>query len=367
MKPSLIFKEAKEVRSFIEQNKKLPSYCTIDGNQYSIYTTSYLFGKLLANLKATDIKVITIQNANKTYNGTINEKVLSSDYLDMNKRFVSYCEANKMVPAYVTTRKSKTKVDFSLFVYCLTKILVFYSNNSNTLPNYCEFKSTDLKNASSNASSQKKTTSTSTSSAIKTTTKVNHCQNPYTSTPHYTSQGCNKLGQCTGYYCGPHAIHQAMRKFGISKYTEKQIAGWAGTSTAGTDHNGINTAIAKISKLTGKKISVQWKNYSDMGNTDSEKFANIAKILCKDNKAIIWHIAYHNGGVDASGKAFGHYEYLDKINTSTKYVRALNSLGSKKNDGSYLGKLQDRPYNVQATYAKTTPGGQPALCIITLG
>ena len=366
MKATLIIQEAKEVKAFIEKNKKLPTYCTINGNQYSIYTTSYLFGKLLSNTKASDIKLMTIQNANKTFSGKIKEKILPSDYLDMNKRFVSYCETNKKVPAFITTVKSKTQVDFELFVYCLCKIIVFYFNNSNTLPAYCLFDSADLSKSATSTTKSKKSTATSTSSKTKTTTK-SKCSNPYTSSPHYTSDGCNKLGQCTSYWCGPHSIHQAMRKFGISKYTEGQIAAWAGTGSAGTDHHGINTAIAKISKQSGKKLSVQWKNFSDMGSTDAEKFAAIAKILCKDNKAIIWHIAYHNGGVDASGKAFGHYEYIDKINTATKYVRALNSLGTRKNDGSYSGKLQDRKYSVQATYARTTPGGQPALCIITLG
>lgn len=158
-----------------------------------------------------------------------------------------------------------------------------------------------------------------------------------------------------------------MRKFGITQYTEHQIAAWAGTTTAGSGHPGINTAIAKISKNTGIKLSVQWKNFSDMGATDEERFKAIAKIICNPNKAVIWHIAYINGGNSINGKHFGHYEYIDKINILTKYVRALNSLGDKKADGSYSGRLQDRAYSVQAYFARNTPGSQPALCIITKG
>lgn len=127
----------------------------------------------------------------------------------------------------------------------------------------------------------------------------------------------------------------------------------------------INTAIAKISQKSGINLKVQWKNFSDMGESDKERFENIAKILCKPNIAIIWHILYINGGSGVSGKGFGHYEYLDKINTSTNYVRALNSLGDKNNDGSYQGRLQDRAYSIQSHYARNTNGGQPALCIIT--
>ena len=178
-------------------------------------------------------------------------------------------------------------------------------------------------------------------------------------------EGCNKLGQCTGYYCAPHSIHQAIRKFGITQFTEKQIASWAGTTTSGTGHPGINTAIAKISKESGINLKVQWKNFSDMGESDKERFENIAKILCKDNTAIIWHILYINGGTGTSGKGFGHYEYIDKINVATSYVRALNSLGNKNSDGSYQGHLQDRAFTIQAYYARNTNGNQPALCIIT--
>ena len=155
-----------------------------------------------------------------------------------------------------------------------------------------------------------------------------------------------------------------MRKFGITKFTERQIAGWAGTTTNGTDHNGINTAIAKISRETGIKLSAEWKNFSDMGSTAEERFKAVGKLLADPNVAVLWHIAYINGGNGTSGTHFGHYECVDKINTSTKYVRALNSLGNKKSDGSYTGKLQDRKYDIQAYFARNTPGGQKALCII---
>ena len=104
-----------------------------------------------------------------------------------------------------------------------------------------------------------------------------------------------------------------------------------------------------------------------MGATTNERFANVAKLLCKDNTAVIWHIAYINGGNSTNGAHFGHYEYVDKINTNTKFIRALNSLGDKNSNGSYQGKLQDRTFDIQAYFARNTPGNQPALCIITNG
>lgn len=366
MKTSLIIQEAKEVKAFVEKNKTLPKYCTIGGNEYSIYTTAYLFAKLLKNKNMSAINVVAIKAPTKKAKDNIKENIVSADYYDMVKRFVTYCEENKRVPAYVTSVKSKTQVSFELFTYCLAKIIVYYYSHNNTSPLYCTFNSKDLQPTTTKQTTVKKTTKASISTKPKTIKKTN-CDNPYTSKTHYLSAGCNKLGQCTGYWCGPHSIHQAMRKFGITKYTEKQIAAWAGTTTSGTGHPGINTAIAQISKKSGVKLSVKWKNFSDMGSTDAERFKAIAKILCQPNKAIIWHIAYIDGGASTNGKAFGHYECLDTIDIAAKTVRALNSLGTKKSDGSYPGRLQTRSFNTQAYFAKHTSGGQPALCIITKG
>lgn len=364
MKSTLIIQEAKEVKAFIEKNKALPKTCTINNKTYDIYTSSYLFGKFLANRNKKDISVKTIQKHKSKIKATIDEKILPNDYLDMNARFVKYCETNRKVPSFIITKKTRKQVSYELFVYCLCKIIAFYSDNSKTLPAYCAFNSSDIQNKQSSTTTTKQTASSSTST-VKKVVKKSNCENPYTSSPHYTAEGCNKLGQCTGYYCAPHSIHQAIKKFGITQFSEKQIAGWAGTTTGGTGHPGINTAIAKISKDSGIKLSVKWKNFSDMGTTDKERFQNIAKILCKSNTAIIWHILYINGGSGTSGKGFGHYEYIDKINTSTNYVRALNSLGDRNNDGSYKGRLQDRAFSIQSYFAKNTNGGQPALCIIT--
>ena len=85
------------------------------------------------------------------------------------------------------------------------------------------------------------------------------------------------------------------------------------------------------------------------------------------NTAIAWHIGYVNGGETTDGTIIGHYEGLDIINLQTKYVRALNSLGKKKADGSYTGRLQDRKMSVQAHYARKTPGNQPAILIVKKG
>ena len=65
LKTADIIKEAVEVKHFIEKNKKLPKYCTINNNQYSIYTTAYLITRVIANLKAGTFNLVTISKSNQ--------------------------------------------------------------------------------------------------------------------------------------------------------------------------------------------------------------------------------------------------------------------------------------------------------------
>ena len=363
----LVIQEAVEIRNFTDKNHKLPKYATINGSEFSPAQYSYVLAKQISKMSLPTINKITVKEATNSTGDKINTKIYKNDYINIALRVANYIETKKQAPNYATFKNKNIK--FELYTYCFSKILAFYKENG-YLPNYCLFKSSDIQDTKTTTQDNNKSTTTSTSNNTKntnSTTKKTPQTTTYISQPHYLTENCNKLGQCTPYYCAPHSIHQAIRKFNITKYDEKTLAGWCGTTTSGTDHQGINTCIAKVSKMTGTKLSVKWKNFSSMGKTDAERFKAIGKLLEKKNIAIIWHIAYINGGNSTNGTHFGHYEYIDKINTNTTYVRALNSLGTKKSDGSYSGKLQDRKYSIQSYYAKNTPGNQSALCIITKG
>ena len=192
---------------------------------------------------------------------------------------------------------------------------------------------------------------------------INKCKNPYTSSPHYTEQGCNKLGQCTPYYCGPHSIHQGLKKFGITNISESQLASWAGTTTSGTDHEGLNTAILKAAKKAGIKVEIKWYNFSDLGNTTYERFKKLGKMICQKNVFGFLHIGYRGSGSSATGTIFGHYEMIDIIDIKKRMVRALNSLGSKCSSNGYCGHTQWRGFSLQAHYISNI--SQKSICIVT--
>lgn len=366
-KASALKIEASQIKQYIEKNKKVPKACTLStGETISPYSIAYLFSLMVKDtLKNStyDLINVIIYNTGKAHKDTINADVVKKDYMIMIDNFIKFCRKYHRVPRYITVPSLDVKVSFELYLYAISKIVLFIDKNKK-LPNYCNFNKSFSSNAQKVTSTVKKEVkkSTSTSKKVAISKKIR-----FVSQPHYLTLGCNKLGQCTKSLCGPHTTRQALKKFGITKFSEKEIAKFAGSTSKGTSHQGINTAIAKISKLTGIKLTIRWVNFSDMGKTDDERFEAIGKVLEDPNTAIIWHIAYSGAGEEIDDDFIGHYEYIDIINIKTKYVRALNSLGKIKKDGSYPGHLQDRKFSVQSYFAKHTTGGQPALGIIKKG
>ena len=277
----------------------------------------------------------------------------SNEYIG---RYVEYIITNNKddnnLPSHVNSKNGKAQYPKSSYKDMVKRVTSFRKSNGR---NPTTVKATyTLKENTSKKETKKQTT-----------TKDN-CTNPYTSTPHYHTTGCNKLGQCTSYYCGPHCLHQSLKKFGITNITESTLAGWAGTTTSGTDHEGLNTAIAKASKKSGVKLRVEWKYFSDFGKTINERFKNIGKIACQKNKAVFTHIGYQCSGECKTGTIFGHYEMFDVVNTSTKKVRVMNSLGNKCSDKGYCGHLQTRSFDLEAHYINNKTGVK-SICIITKG
>lgn len=197
------------------------------------------------------------------------------------------------------------------------------------------------------------TKTTSTTQTVTTTPSTN--KTIFTSSPHYESSGCNRMGQCTGYWCACVSFSQILKKFGITKYSQKTIAGYMGTTTAGTGHGGIETGIWKIAKLEGITLKVEWKNFSDLGNTTKERYKTLGEIMANPKKGVIIHDLYRN--------QFGHYETLKTINLNNNNIVVLNSLGNKCNSPAFCGYLETRSMGNMSSYI----GGisQKSICIIT--
>ena len=335
MKKQYIITEAKQIKKYVEQHKKIPlTNQFADGTIYSIYTSSTLLSQLIKdwNKASIDPYPVIIYNQ-KTYKDTINEKVMKDDYLKMIQNFLTYCKQNRRVPTYITTQKSRTKVSFELFTYCLSKIVVYLAEN-NTLPNYCEFKANVLSNAKDNREPSKKNP----------TKPITTCTNPYNS-----KTGCDAMGQNNGWYCGVSALQKSLYKLGIKNVTQKQLASACATTTAGTSHNGIRTGVAWASKKYNVKLSMKEDYFSNY------TLKQLQDILCNPKKAIICHSLYR-------GK-YGHYESWKSIDVTNKTIDVINSLGTKCSLGCYCGYIEKRAYATQKQYCNGI--SQKSLLIIS--
>ena len=343
IKKQYIITEAKQIKEYAEKNKKMPNTNTYaDGTIYSIYTTSCFLASLIRNWSKSQVDPISVIIYNqKKYSDSINEKVLKDDYLKMIDNFLKYCNENHRTPSYITTQKSKIKVSFELFVYGLAKIVVYYAEN-NVLPNYCLFNKNDLQNGKNIALKPQKSTNTPTSNG--TFMQKNLLLN----------KGCSGMAQCTPYYCACNSLQQMFYSLTGKLVSESTIASWAGTTKNGTDHQGINTAVAMFNKKYGTNLKISWKNFSDLGKDTNARFKAMGELMSRNNTRVFLHLNYRN--------QYGHYEVPYQINTNTKMLKICNSLGTKNSDGSYQGYIEDRTYALQQQYISGV--SQKSICII---
>ena len=173
------------------------------------------------------------------------------------------------------------------------------------------------------------------------------CSNPYVQSTGMAT-GCNGYGQCTPYYCGCNSLQMAFKKLTGKLVPESTIAGWAGTTTSGTGHTGLNTAVAMLNKKYGYNLKISWKNFSEIG------WEGIGKAMCNPNTFVYFHLNYRN--------KYGHYEAPYKLNTSTGQIQVYNSLGNRQGQG-YIGYLETRTFALQKQYINGIH--QPSVCIIT--
>lgn len=351
-----IVKISEKIKSAVEHDHKLPGSVTVDKVEYTYTTAAYLIANGVVN-PGKDVELLKMSKAPAPSGETVDLKLTTNEYKSLAKNLLTFMKpkAHRRLPNFLTCKGKKIKQ--RVFIYSFAKIIVFYAEN-NRLPTSCKFKTSETVAKSTN-------TSTSSKSKTSNSTKKSNCINPYTSKPHYTEQGNGKLGQITNHHCGPNMVHQMLKKFGVTKYSQKDIGKLAGTTSSGTDPSSLKSAIEYIARKTGLNLKVQRKYLSDFGKTTSAQFEALAKLMCKPNVFVGCHLGYQDSGsAGGSGyKIFGHYETFDKIDVKNKKIRVLNSLGGHCGSG-YCGHLQWRSYSLQKTYINNKTG-VPSIWIIT--
>lgn len=317
---SNIYKMAQDFKTYVEKNGKIPYKLTYDGVEFLGCEMQDIMTYTVLNLKS-NCRADTPKWCSNANGDTINEKIYKDDYLNQAQRVHDYILKNGQIPNFVTSVKSKKKVDIDLFSYCVSKILVFVKNN-NQLPNYCLYNSKDIGGGGG--------------STIKKYGRS-------------TATGCNNRGQNNGVYCGPHMAQEIIRNLTGIVIPQSTIASVMGTGSAGTSHAGIDTFFSWFNKNYGYKLSWTWKNFSDVG------WDGINKILNSSNQDCGLHELYRD--------TWGHYTNYDKIYNNT--VDVHNSLGSTCANGCYCGYTENRSKTDARRYLSGI--SQKSVIIVTNG
>lgn len=129
-------------------------------------------------------------------------------------------------------------------------------------------------------------------------------------------------------------VQEIIRNLTGKVISQSTLARVIGTTSAGSDHNGINTAFAWFNKKYNYNLEVNWKNFSDMG------WDKIKKILESDNQDCGLHELYRD--------KWGHYTNYDKVYPGS--VDVHNSLGSKCSSSCYCGYTENRSKTAAKRY-----------------
>ena len=318
---------ATSIKNYVEKNKTFPSTVTVNNKKYTYGQAAYILCYAINNPNKS-AEVFTVANASKATGDSINENITKDDYKDVAKRVAKFIKNNKTCPNYATTKKSKKKLRPRVFIYMMARIVVWYYNKNKTLPNYANANSSYFKSNSSKSSS--------------------NGLNSY-----LTSQGCSGMGQCTGYYCGPNSLQQCFYRLTGIKVSESTIASVAGTTTSGTDHDGLNTAVSWFNKKYKQNIKITWKNFSDLGSNDTARWKELQNLINKG--AVFVHLLYRD--------QWGHYEVPKSVGDSNLSI--LNSLGDSCGGSTYCGYIETRSKSAQRSYMSGI--SQKSIAILTKG
>ena len=313
-----LYKLAQDFKNYVESGKGIPYKFTYDGITYYTLEMTYAVVYGVFHLKS-DFEIPNFNWPSKASGDNIVEEVLMDDYKQQCKKVYNYIVKNKQVPNYVTTIKSEKKVNIDLFSYCMAKVLVYYKNNG-ALPCTCKFDYHSI--IPSEKPSLKKY-------------------------GHATQSGCDNRGQNNGVYCAPHSMQEVIRNLTGKVIPQSTLASWAGTTSGGTGHYGIETAIAKAAKQLGVNLNVRWYHFSELG------WDGLNKILNSNNQDCIIHNLYRNSD--------GHYEVINSISGDT--VKVQNSLGGRCSGGCYCGYVENRSTSTFRQYINGI--SQKSVCVIT--
>lgn len=287
-----IVAKARELKKGVEKEKKLkvsPKW-------------TYYFAQAILHPKQNITRIGSIDKAPKPMGNKFNKvKIYEADYTKCAKQLIQFVEKKKRLRNYLDWNNKKIRVRD--YAYNLAKILVYYDDHK-VLPSY---------------------NTVDTNVWNKTVLKKYG---------HATRSGCDNRGQNNGYYCGCHSLQEIFRNLTGIVVPQSTIAEWAGTTEDGTDHWGLETAVAQFNRKYGKNLKVKWYNFNELG------WSGLRKIIASKNQDFLNHVLYR--------LTWGHYEVINAIYDD--YCDVQNSLGDYCDYGCYCGYVEERYLSTHKSY-----------------
>lgn len=156
---------AASVKTYVEKNKRLPSYVTVGSNTITLYQYLQLVSRETVNLYGSK-GALTVKTVGKPTSNTDTVKsgnVKKADYVKLAKNVLSFISKNGRVPNYGTTKLGKLR--FENMVYTFSKIVAYHKSNGR-LPNYVAVKPWKTVTAGSTSTEGSTGSNTTISSAL---------------------------------------------------------------------------------------------------------------------------------------------------------------------------------------------------------
>ena len=125
---------SKNVKSYIETNKKLPTYVNIGSTKFTNAQYLYVASKAIVNLKkgsTSDLYVLDMNSPSKPGSDATLGNLY--DYESVARNVVSYSDSNAVLPNSANSKVGT--IGYNGLVYAFSNVLTYYGN-SKSLPNY---------------------------------------------------------------------------------------------------------------------------------------------------------------------------------------------------------------------------------------
>ena len=133
---SQINKAAKDVKSYVENNHKLPVYITVGSTLFTRAQFLYFLTTSLQKVNSGSGSAVTIKSVASPSAATNTVKtgnIQKTEFLSIASKITNYITTNGRAPAYVTS--SLGNIRFENMIYMYSKIMDFYYTNGR-LPTY---------------------------------------------------------------------------------------------------------------------------------------------------------------------------------------------------------------------------------------